>query len=78
MEQPEIVVNTTMSKEDYRKFLYIATFKRNKIIIPLLVLISLVASLMISYESENINLTKFIISWIALFALAVAVVVFKV
>ena len=45
MEQPEIVVNTTMSKEDYRKFLYIATFKRNKIIIPLLVLISLVASL---------------------------------
>ncbi len=78
MEQPKIVINTNMSKEDYRKFLYIATFRRNKLIIPLLGIISLVASLMISFESENINFTKFIISWIALFTLAVAVVVFKV
>lgn len=78
MEEPKIVINTTMSKEDYRKFLYIATFKRRKLTIPLLALISLLASLMISFESANINLAKFIISWIALFTLAVAVVVFKV
>jgi len=67
-----------MSKEDYRKFLYIATFRRNKLIIPLLGLISLVAGLMISFENEHINFLKLIISWIALFALAIAVVVFKV
>lgn len=78
MEQPKIVINTTMSKEDYRKFLYIATFRRNKLIIPLLGLISLAASLLIGLESGNINFTKFIISWIALFILAIAVVVFKV
>ena len=78
MEEPKIVINTTMSKEDYRKFLYIATFKRRKLTIPLLALISLLASLMISFESANINLAKFIINWIALFTLAVAVVVFKV
>jgi hypothetical protein len=77
VEEPKIVINTTMSKEDYRKFLYIATFKRRKLTIPLLALISLLASLMISFESANINLAKFIISWIALFTLA-AVVVFKV
>jgi hypothetical protein len=78
VEEPKIVINTTMSKEDYRKFLYIATFKRRKLTIPLLALISLLASLMISFESANINLAKFIIRWIALFTLAVAVVVFKV
>ena len=78
MEQPKIIINTTMSKEDYRKFLYIATFRRNKLIIPLLGLISLVAGLMISFENEHINFLKLIISWIALFALAIAVVVFKV
>jgi len=78
MEQPKIVINTTMSKEDYRKFLYIATFRRNKLIIPLLGLISLAAGLLIGLESGNINFTKFIISWIALFILAIAVVVFKV
>jgi hypothetical protein len=62
----------------WNSLLYIATFRRNKLIIPLLGLISLVASLMISFEGENISFTKFIISWIALFALVVAVVVFKV
>jgi len=78
MEQPKIIINTTMTKKDYRKFLYIATFRRNKLIIPLLGLISLAAGLMISFENENIDFTKLIISWIALFALAIAVVVFKV
>ncbi|MGI6373583.1 MAG: YcxB family protein [Caldicoprobacterales bacterium] len=78
MEQPKIVVNTTMSKEDYRKFLYIATFRRNKVIIPLLVLISLIGSIIISLESGSLNYIKLIISWILLFALAIIVVIFKV
>jgi hypothetical protein len=78
MEQPKIVVNTTMSKEDYRKFLYIATFRRNKAIIPFLVLISLIGSIIISLESGSLNYIKLIISWILLFALAIIVVIFKV
>ncbi len=78
MEQPKIVVNTTMSKEDYRKFLYIATFRRNKVIIPLLVLISLIGSIIISLESGNLNYIMLIISWILLFALAIIVVIFRV
>lgn len=78
MEQPKIIINTTMSKEDYRKFLYIATFRRNKFIIPLLGLISLIGSLVISFESGNLNLIKLIIIWIALFVFTIAVAVFKV
>lgn len=78
MQQPKVIINTTMSKEDYRKFLYIAAFRRNKLIIPLLGLISLIASIIISFEGENLSFTKLIISWIVLFALAIAVVVFKV
>jgi len=78
MEQPDIIIRTTMSKEDYRKFLYIATFRRNKLIIPSLGLISLIAGLFVGFESGALNLTKLIISWIVLFALAIAVVVFKV
>lgn len=78
MEQPNIIIHTTMSKEDYRKFLYIATFRRNKFIIPFLGLISLVAGLIVSFESGYLNFTKLIISWIALFALAIAVAIFKV
>jgi hypothetical protein len=67
-----------MSKEDYRRFLYIATFRKNKLIIPFLSLISLVGSILISFERGSFSFNRFIISWILLFALAIAVILFKV
>lgn len=67
MEEPKIIINTIMSKEDYRKFLYIATFKRNKFIIPMLGLIALFGSMIISLDNGYFNLTKLILSWILLF-----------
>jgi len=78
VEQPKFIINTTMTKEDYRKFLYIATFRRNRAIIPLLVLFSLAGSMIISLEGRSLNLTQFIIGWILLFILAIIVVIFKV
>jgi len=78
MEQPRFIINTTMSKEDYRKFLYIATFKRNKAIIPLVGLISLVGAIIVSFDSGNISFLKLILSWIAFFTLAIVTVIFKV
>jgi hypothetical protein len=78
MEQPKMIINTTMSKEDYRKFLYIATFRRNKVLIPLLGLISLAGSIIVTSDSGNFNFIKLVISWILLFALAIVVVLFKV
>jgi len=78
MEEPKIIINTSMSKEDYRKFLYIATFKKNKIIIPMLALFSLVGGIIISLDGGDLNMKKFIISWILLFALAITIVLFKV
>jgi hypothetical protein len=67
MEEPKIIINTIMSKEDYRKFLYIATFKRNNFIIPMLGLIALFGSMIISLDNGHFNLTKLILSWILLF-----------
>lgn len=78
MEQPKIIINTTMSKEDYRRFLYIATFRKNKLIIPFLSLISLIGSIIISFERGSFSFNRFIISWILLFLLAIAVILFKV
>ncbi len=78
MEEAKIIITTTMSKEDYRKFLYIATFRRNKFIIPMMGLISLIGSMIISLDSGSFNLIKLIVSWILLFALAISVVLFKV
>jgi hypothetical protein len=78
MEEPKIVINTIMSREDYKKFLYIATFKRNKSVISILFLISLIGSIIISYDNGNFIIARLIISWILLFSLAIIVVILKV
>ena len=78
MDEPEIVINTIMPKEDYRKFLYISTFKKNKSIFPFLCLISLIWSILISYENGNFIMPQLIISWILLFLLAIIVLIFKI
>ena len=78
MDQPKIIINTTMSKEDYRRFLYIAAFRRNKAVIPFLMLISLAGGIIISLDNGGLDFTKLIISWILLFILAIAVILFKV
>jgi len=77
MEEPKIIINTIMSKEDYRKFLYIATFKRNKFIIPMLSLIALLGSMIISLDG-HFSLTKLIINWILFFAFTIVVILFKI
>lgn len=78
MEEPKIIINTSMSKEDYKKFLYIATFKRNKLIIPLLILISFIGSVIISFDNGSFSFIKLMISWILLFTLSIVVILFKV
>ena len=78
MEEVKFIIKTVMEKEDYRKFLYTATFRRNKMIIPLILLISLVGGIFISFSLESFNIFTILISWVLLFILAVAVICFKV
>ena len=78
MEEPKIIIKTSITEEDYRKFLYIATFKRSKFIIPFMIIISLIGGLAISFNNGQINLFILIISWVSLFALSFIVIIFKV
>ena len=78
MEKVKFVIKTAMEKEDYKKFLYVATFFRNKMIIPMILLISLAGGVFISISLESFNVFTILISWVLLFILAVAVICFKV
>ena len=78
MEEPKFIINTIMSKEDYRKFLYLATFKIKRSTFPLLALFALGGSILISLDGSRLNLKSLIVSWIFLFALAIMVVVIKI
>lgn len=71
-------VETTMNKKDYHKFLYIATFLRSKIIIPFFMTLSGIMSFLLTYKETPFNITKFILFWILLLAIAISVVIFKV
>ncbi|HHX63175.1 MAG TPA: YcxB family protein [Epulopiscium sp.] len=67
-----------MEKSDYRKFLYLATFCRNKITIPIIAIIALVGSLLLNWSLYQLNLTAIILYWLFFFALALGTVCFKV
>ena len=78
MEEVRFSIESIMEKEDYRRFLYTATFFRNKFIIPLIGLISLVGAIIISWDSGEIQWWSVIISWVIFFILTIAAVCFMV
>ncbi len=78
MQQPRFLIQTTMEKEDYRKFLYIATFCRNKFTIPLVAAMALVGSLIVNLKNNSLHLQGFLLTWIFMLVLAVGAVCFRV
>ncbi len=78
MTEPIFQIETTMDKEDYRKFLYTATFLRNKLILPLVALTSLVGSIVISLGEPWWSPWSVILLWVALFILSIAVICLQV
>lgn len=71
-------VTTTIEKEDYRRFLYIATFLRSKIIIPFFVLLSCIVASFLAYSEGQLNILRFIVLWIVLTALDILTLVYNV
>ncbi|WP_367565977.1 YcxB family protein [Lacrimispora sp.] len=78
MEEIKYIIRTTMEKEDYRKFLYLATFCRNKMVIPLIASIAFAGSLLINWNLHLLNWVAITLSWVFLFALAIITVCFMV
>lgn len=78
MEGPRIIVNTMMTEEDYRKFLYITTFRKNKFIIPLVVLISLLIGLMAGINDGYFDTTGFFIVFFLVLVIEIAVFILKI
>ena len=78
MDEIKYTIRTTMEKQDYRKFLYLATFCRNKMVIPMIASIALAGSLLMNWNQHSFNWISIAISWMLLFALAIVIVCFKV
>jgi|LSQX01.2.fsa_nt_gb thiosulfate reductase cytochrome b subunit len=76
--QPLMIINTIMTEKDYRKFLYLITFRKNKYATPLLGLLTAALSLPISFEYGYFIATRFVFGWLFLFMIAAGVLVIKV
>jgi len=67
-----------MAKEDYKKFLYIATFRRNKVLIPLLIFMSIIGSMVIGFDTDGFSWVRFILSFLVLTPLAFVIIIFQI
>ena len=78
VEEPKFYIETTMAKEDYKKFLYIATFRRNKVLIPLLIFMSIIGSMVIGFDTDGFSWVRFILSFLVLTPLAFVIIIFQI
>lgn len=74
----KIIVNTQMTKSDYRHFMYLATFKKNKFMLPLLLAMALLGSLFIVLEAFGFDLGKWFIGTAMFLCFEIAVLVLKI
>ncbi|WP_324823993.1 YcxB family protein [Sinanaerobacter sp. ZZT-01] len=77
-ELPLFRVKTTMEKEDYRNFLYFATFRKNIFTIPMMFLLSGLGALLGRYLMDHFEWKLFFLAWICLLGLMLAVLCYKV
>ena len=71
-------VTTIMEKDDRRKFLYLTTFRKKSITIPLIFLIAAVCSFFTVYMNGNFNFMKFLSIWLILIIIAFGAICFKI
>lgn len=78
MEQALFTVCTRMEKEDYRKFLYTATFRRSPWGLIFITGLSLAVSLLLSWGSDGLRPVRLLILWGLYFCIAIGAVCLKI
>lgn len=71
-------VKTRMTKEDYHKFLYVATFRRNKVIIPFIIILAALMAALLTFGENQFNIIRFFMFWILLAFVSFSIVIFKI
>ncbi len=78
MKEPKYLIETTFTKEAYKKFLYAATLKKNKLMWLYIVLISVIGALIIGYNGLDLDIQRFVISGLSFFILIILVLIIKI
>ena len=71
-------VKSKLEQKDYRKFLYLTTFRKSPFSTPLIGIISLIATGAVTYANRPFTITKFLIFLVVMTIIAFGVVCLKV
>ncbi|MDY2582293.1 MAG: YcxB family protein, partial [Clostridium perfringens] len=71
-------IKTSINKKDYSRFLYIATFLRNKFTIPAIIVITALMAGFVSYNNRIFELKSFLIYWLILLIITLFAIVVKI
>ncbi len=77
-EDALFIFKTKMTKEDYHKFLYTATFRRNPIMIPFVLGVSLLGALFLQWSEGQIKWIPLLLQWLMMIVIAVSAVCIQV
>lgn len=78
MNSPYFTIETTMEPNDYRSFLFIATFLRNPLTIPMIAGITGIGSVLTAWVSDGLTVGFVLIFWVVLFFAAIGTICFKI
>lgn len=78
MTAPIYIIDTTMEKEDYRKFLYIASFLKNGYTIPLIGALTLLGAIVIGRMNEMFTFPGVALLWGVLFVCSTAMICYRI
>ncbi len=71
-------INTTMDKEDYRKFSYLTIFRRKYFTVAMIILLAAVASFLASFADEVFEIQEFLLLWLLLIVTAFGAICLRV
>lgn len=78
MDSPTFTIETTMEPQDYRTFLFIATFLRNPLTIPIIAGIACLGACLFAWSNNSFAVVPILSMWIFMFVIAIGVICFKV
>lgn len=78
MAAPVYIIETTMEKEDYRKFLYTASFLKNGYTIPLIGALTLFGAIVIGWTNDLFTFPGVALLWAVLFVCSTAMICYRI
>lgn len=78
LDKKFFTIKTSINKKDYNRFLYIATFLRRKLTIPIIIIITALMSLFVAYSNKSFSLKNFFIYWFFLIVITLFAIIIKI